>query len=76
MRTDFWAFLDFRIDKPKRMLYNTRAFEVTHLWKHTLAPRPSGAHRYPGVAQLVARVVWDHEAAGSNPVTSTIFKDF
>ena len=31
MRTDFWAFLDFRIDKPKRMLYNTRAFEVTHL---------------------------------------------
>ena len=24
-----------------------------------------------GVAQLVARVVWDHEAAGSNPVTRT-----
>ena len=23
----------------------------------------------PGVAQLVERVVWDHEAAGSNPVT-------
>ena len=27
---------------------------------------------YPGVAQLVERVVWDHEAAGSNPVTRTI----
>ena len=29
------------------------------------------SHR--GVAQLVARVVWDHEVAGSNPVTPTIF---
>ena len=28
----------------------------------------------PGVAQLVARVVWDHEAAGSIPVTRTITK--
>ena len=26
---------------------------------------------YRGVAQLGARVVWDHEAAGSIPVTST-----
>ena len=26
---------------------------------------------FPGVAQLVARVVWDHQAAGSNPVTRT-----
>ena len=26
---------------------------------------------HPGVAQLVARVVWDHDAAGSNPVTRT-----
>ena len=29
---------------------------------------------YRGVAQLVARVVWDHEVAGSIPVTSTIIK--
>ena len=29
---------------------------------------------YRGVAQLVARVVWDHEVAGSIPVTSTIFR--
>lgn len=28
---------------------------------------------YPGVAQMVERVVWDHEAAGSRPVTRTIF---
>ena len=26
---------------------------------------------YPGVAQMVERVVWDHEAAGSRPVTRT-----
>ena len=29
-----------------------------------------------GVAQLVARVVWDHEVAGSIPVASTTLKDF
>ena len=28
--------------------------------------------KYRGVAQLVERVVWDHQAAGSNPVTRTI----
>ena len=27
---------------------------------------------FRGVAQLVAYVVWDHGAAGSSPVTSTI----
>lgn len=31
---------------------------------------------YRGVAQLVARVVWDHEVAGSIPVTSTKFSPF
>ena len=29
-----------------------------------------------GVAQLVARVVWDHEVAGSIPVTSTRKRSF
>ncbi len=28
--------------------------------------------RHPGVAQLVARMVRDHEAVGSNPATRTI----
>ena len=28
-------------------------------------------HEYRGVAQLVERVVWDHQAAGSSPVTPT-----
>ena len=27
----------------------------------------------PGVAQLVARLLWEQDAAGSNPVTRTIF---
>ena len=30
------------------------------------------SYLFPGVAQLVARVVWDHQAAGSNPVTRTM----
>ena len=45
------------LDAPRRRYYNKRAGFARH------------THR--GVAQLVARVVWDHEAAGSSPVTST-----
>ena len=26
---------------------------------------------YPGIAQLVARVVWDHQVGGSSPSTRT-----
>ena len=33
--------------------------------------RPGGIRGYGAVAQLAARVIWDHEAAGSNPVCST-----
>ena len=29
---------------------------------------------YPGVAQLVARLLWEQDAAGSNPVTRTTFR--
>lgn len=32
-------------------------------------------HQYRGVAQLIERVIWDHEAAGLSPVTSTILKN-
>lgn len=28
--------------------------------------------KYPGIAQLVARVVWDHQVGGSSPSTRTI----
>lgn len=28
---------------------------------------------FPGVAQLVARLLWEQDAAGSNPVTRTTF---
>ena len=31
---------------------------------------------YRGIAQLVERVVWDHEVARSNRVTPTIFLQF
>ena len=29
--------------------------------------------KYPGVAQLVARLLWEQDAAGSNPITRTNF---
>ena len=32
----------------------------------------AGNMTHPGVAQLVARMVRDHEAVGSNPATRTI----
>ena len=43
------------------------------LWMVGLRRRLRDAYEttYPGVAQLVERVIWDHEAAGSRPVTWT-----
>ena len=43
-----------------------RRFAVFPPWERTMPNR-----FYRGVAQLVERVVWDHQAAGSNPVTPT-----
>ena len=56
------------------------AFVILYLYNGRRAARGRTFYKwffyafYParGVAQLVARVVWDHEAAGSSPVTSTI----
>ena len=42
------------------MMYNTREAQ-----KHLCL--------FPGVAQLVARLLWEQDAAGSNPVTRTSF---
>ena len=46
-------------------------FEFDHSLSHFHA-KAKKLNRYPGVAQLGARVVWDHQAAGSIPVTRTI----
>ena len=35
-------------------------------------PFESAETSQPGVAQLVARVVWDHQVGGSSPSTRTI----
>lgn len=43
-----------------------RRFAVFPPWERTMPNR-----FYRGVAQLVERVVWDHQAAGSSPVTPT-----
>lgn len=37
----------------------------------TSTQKQEKSNKYPGVAQLGARVVWDHQAAGSIPVTRT-----
>ena len=48
----------FAIDKTKSFCYNSMAIKNIC---------------YRDVAQLVARMVWDHDAAGSNPVISTTY---
>ena len=35
-------------------------------------PFESAETSQPGVAQLVARLLWEQDAAGSNPVTRTM----
>ena len=45
-------------------------FEFDHSLSHFHAKNEK-LNIYPGVAQLGARVVWDHQAAGSIPVTRT-----
>ena len=43
------------------------------LCKHVVAGSiPAGSTIYRGVAQLVGRMVWDHEAVGSSPTTPAI----
>ncbi len=48
---------------------------VDFAFDHSLSHNCEKFNKYPGVAQLGARVVWDHQAAGSIPVTRTKFAD-
>ena len=60
-------FLKIFNRKFKKNLQNAKIYDIIYKqFKLCLSNR--------GVAQLVARVVWDHEVAGSIPVTSTIFR--
>ena len=54
-------FLKIAVAIPGKMCYYIRAAEVAE------------DVRYPGVAQMVARLNGVQEAAGSNPVTRTNF---
>ena len=46
---------------------------LSHLGKKQRVGEQGGAanNQYPGMAQLVARVIWDHEVVGSSPTTRT-----
>ena len=49
-------------------VYETGGCRFESYWKRALL---TGAPKYPGVAQSVARLVWDQEVAGSRPATRT-----
>ena len=42
------------------------------IWNRTGWQPGTDGHPYLGVAQLAARVIWVHQAGGSNPLTQTI----
>ena len=59
-----FVYADFRgFIKIKNSVKNRFDHSLSHNWEKF--------NKYPGVAQLGARVVWDHQAAGSIPVTRT-----
>ena len=59
----------FKQEGMKLTLKNTEhlIYQITQIV--IVAERYSNSER--GVAQMVARMVWDHEVAGSRPVTPT-----
>ena len=57
----------FGVLRKRKTAWNLRLTTVYP----TSTQKPKKLNRYPGVAQLGARVVWDHQAAGSIPVTRT-----
>ena len=64
-----FTYADFRGFKKTQKSVD---FEFDHSLSHFHA-KTKKLNRYPGVAQLGARVVWDHQAVGSIPVTPTKF---
>ena len=53
-----------------------KSFIIIHTIRAVWAKRKAaaaGKNPSPGVAQLVARLLWEQDAAGSNPVTRTTF---
>ena len=56
----FLKNVDFPLDRTEGSSYNTTVRDVSRTTSS------------PGVAQLVARMVRDHEAVGSNPATRTM----
>ena len=61
----------FGVLRKRKIAWNLRLTTVCP----TSTQKREKLNRYPGVAQLGARVVWDHQAAGSIPVTRTKFAD-
>ena len=56
-----FLFHPVQLDKKMNICYHSK----------TQSP-PGDIVYHRGVAQLVARVLWEHDAAGSSPVTPTI----
>ncbi len=56
------SFLHFVFDRRKKNLYNRG---------EPASARQGGVHLLRGVAQLVARLLWEQEAQGSSPCTPT-----
>lgn len=42
------------------------------MWRNEPGSMPGSLYKFPGIAQLAERVIWDHEAVGSSPTTRTI----
>ena len=73
---------EVRGSKPRRGASSVRS-RVAQWQSSVLIRRRSMDRSHPrvpilqlGVAQMAARVIWDHEAAGSRPATETTFTPF
>ena len=74
-RSTFLHFRLFVLDKEIKNCYNTVASNDEAVGEPFTYQHDTLVY-YRGVAQLVARDVWDVDAAGSNPVTPTKNRGF